>query len=271
MSNKQFKTYFFLGTLMVLFGACSDYSKLLKGQDNDLKFKAGKEYYQSQKYDKALYLFEDVLAAWKGQERSEEVYFYYCYTQYGMGNLPAASFHFKSFTEAYFTSKHLIECAFMVAQCEYEMVMPVELDQSQTIKAIEQLQLFINVHPNSNYVDSCNTLIDNLRSQLIEKQYNKAQIYYKTEMYKSAITTFQLVLQDYPSVKNKEEIEYYIVNSSYQLADKSVKRKELERWKKTIERGEIFLSLYGEDSKYASKVKGYVRTANKKIKILNAK
>ena len=150
----------FLG---VLFSSCGEFSKILKSEDNDLKFKAAKEYYDNSKFDKALPLFDDVLAAWKGQDKSEEVYFYYCYSQYAIGNLPAASFHFKNFTETFFTSKHLQECAFMRAQCEYEMVMPTELDQSQTQTALQELQLYVNLHPGSEYVDSCNTLMDDLR------------------------------------------------------------------------------------------------------------
>lgn len=258
-------------SLSFFLGACGEYSKLIKSEDNDLKFKAGKEYYQKSKYDRALPLFEDVLAAWKGQDKSEEVYFYYCYTQYGMGNLAAASFHFKTFTETFFTSKHLVECAFMRAHCEYEMALPTELDQSQTQKAIEELQLFINLHPESELIDSCNYLIDDLRKILTKKEVDKAKLYFNTERYKSAIKAFELVLQDYPSIENKDEIEYYIVRSHQLYADNSIQSKQLERWEQTLEKAKLFLETYTKESKYYSKVEAINNVASKKINSLTNK
>ena len=69
--------FVFLGFILM---GCGDYAKILKSPDNDLKFKAAKTYYDNTKFDKALPLFEDVLAAWKGQDKAEEVYYYYCFT-----------------------------------------------------------------------------------------------------------------------------------------------------------------------------------------------
>lgn len=271
MSKIIFNKTFVISCLLLLLFSCGEYSKLIKSDDNDLKFKAGVDYYKNSKYDRALPLFEDVLAAWKGQEKSEEVFYYYCYTQYGMGNLPAASFHFKNFTETFFTSKHLAECAFMVAQCEYEMSLPTELDQSQTQKAIQELQLFINLHPESTYIDSCNFLIDDLRKQLIKKQIDQAKLYFNTERYKSSIKAFELVMQDYPGIENKDEVEYYIVKSHQEYAANSVQKKKLARWESTLTKANEFLSAYTTKSKYYNKVKSISSIAAKKIKVLKNK
>jgi outer membrane protein assembly factor BamD len=260
--------FVFLGFILM---GCGDYAKILKSPDNDLKFKAAKTYYDNTKFDKALPLFEDVLAAWKGQDKAEEVYYYYCFTQYGMGNLPAASFHFKNFTESYFTSKHLQICAFMRAHCEYEMVMPTELDQSQTHVALQELQLFVNLHPDSEYVDSCNTLMDNLRQRLITKDFRKAMLYYNMEKYRSAIKSFDNLRKDYPDVNNSDEVDYYIIKAHQRLAENSISTKEKVRWEDTEKKCVSFLSQYGDSNSYTKRVQNIQAQAEKRIKQITAK
>lgn len=271
MAGKGIGKIFGFVCLGILLNACGDYAKILKSPDNDLKFSSAKTYYDNAKFDRALPLFEDVLAAWKGQDKAEEVYFYYCYTQYGIGNLPAASFHFKNFTESYFTSKHLQECAFMRAHCEYEMVMPTELDQSQTHIALQELQLFVNLHPGSKYVDSCNTLMDNLRQRLITKDFRKAMLYYNMERYQSAIKAFDNLRKDYPDVKNADEVDFYVIKAHADLAEKSIASKEKARWESTEKKCASFLSQYGETNTYSKRVRNIKAQADKRIKQLTAK
>jgi len=268
MAVKGIGRVLIFAVLGLVLSSCSDYAKILKSKDTDYKFKAAKSYYDDSKFNKALPLFEDVLGAWKGQDKAEEVFYYYCYTQYGLGNLPAASFNFKIFTETYFTSKHLQECAFMRAHCEYEMVMPTELDQSQTNYALQELQLFVNLHPTSKYVDSCNTLMDNLRQKLISKDFKKAVLYYNIEQYRSAITTFDNLRKDYPDVKNGDEVDYYIIKSHQQLAEKSIKSKQLERWEDTLEKCTSFLAQYAATNNYYKRVSNIKNQSSKRIKQL---
>ncbi len=262
----------FRSVLMLLVAAimasCGDYGKILKSKDNDVKYKAARDFYANKKYDKALPLFEDVLAAWKGQDKSEEVYYYYCYTQYAMGNLPAASFHFKNYSETFFTSKKLQECAFMHAHCEYDMALPTQLDQSQTTKAIDELQLFINLHPTSIYVDSCNTLMDELRKQLVKKDFNIAMLYYNTEHYNSAVTAFENLLKDYPDVEDADNVQFLIIRSYQKMAENSVPSKVLERWVKTQSLCAMYIAKYSNTNRNANKVISIKETADKKITLL---
>ncbi len=254
--------------ISVMLSSCGEYSKILKSKDQDFRYLSAKNYYNKGKFDKAFPLFEDVLAAWKGQEKSEEVYYYYCYTHYGMGNMNSASFHFKNFTETFFTSKKLEECAFMHAHAEYDMALPHQLDQTQTYKAINELQLFINMHPKSSFVDSSNTLMDNLRKQLITKDFNLAKLYFDRERYNSAIRSFENFLRDYPEIENRDEIEFFILRTNQKLAENSVEGKKLERWQKTEELAKLFALQYGGNNKYMNKVKSILLLSQKKIKLI---
>ena len=66
----------FTATLTALvLGSCSQYDKLLKSNDNELKYKEAKKYYEDRRYMKAYTLLENVANYYKGTEESDEVLF----------------------------------------------------------------------------------------------------------------------------------------------------------------------------------------------------
>jgi outer membrane protein assembly factor BamD len=72
------------------------------------------------------------------------------------------------------------------------------LDQENTLKAIESLQLFINLYPKSERVAEASKLIQNLRDKLEKKAFENAKLYFVTgaydpSNYKSAIIAFKNV------------------------------------------------------------------------------
>jgi outer membrane protein assembly factor BamD len=121
----------------------------------------------------------------------------------------------------------------MVAQCYYNETPVYSLDATNNYKSIKELQSFINRYPLSDRVEECNTLLDELRVVLSKKAFENAKQYYITENYKSAIIALDNVLIDFPSYKNREEVHFLIVKSSYLLAINSVSTKVEERLKST--------------------------------------
>ena len=76
---------------------------------------------------------------------------YYCYCYFGQGQYELAAYHFKNFTENYYNSKHMEECAFMYTKCLYKDALPYFLDQTNTEKAISEVQAFLNIYSNSKF------------------------------------------------------------------------------------------------------------------------
>lgn len=220
---------------MLLLVACGSYNKALKTKDMPEKYAYAKGYYDEQEYEKAIPLFEELLTYYKGTDSSEMLYYYYCYSHYGMGDFASASHHFKNFTETFYNSEKTEECYFMHAKCEYKYSMPYYLDQTATKNGIEKLQLFINLFPNSLRIPECNEYIDELRSKLKKKAYENAYLYYKIADYQSAVAALKLILIEYPDLENEEEVKYLIVKSSYLIAKNSIASKQKERYEAVLE------------------------------------
>ncbi len=141
------------------------------------------------------------------------------------------------------------------------------LDQTETYKAINELQSFLNKFPASERKDTCNYIIDKLRTKLEVKAYNSAKLYYKMENYKSSSVAMDNFLKEFPNTKYKEEILYLIVKSDYLLAENSIKNKKMERFEKTIKSYRKFVANFPE-SKYIKEVKNFGENAEKQLQLI---
>lgn len=78
----------------------------------------------------------------------------------------------------------------------------VDLEQTNTSKAIGMMQTFINTHPNSSRLKSALDVIDKSRAKLEVKEFKSAELYYKLQHYRAAGIAFTNLLNNYPeSVK----------------------------------------------------------------------
>lgn len=253
--------------ILILFASCDGYQKVLKSTDIDYKFSEAKRYYQEEEYYKALPILDELQIVLKGTDRSEEVDYLLAYTHYGLKSFNLASYHFTNFYRRYPASKHAEELDFMSALCFYFQSPKSSLDGLNTQRAIDQLQSFIDRNPESEKIERCNELIDDLTQKLKDKSYNIAKLYYDIEDYKAAITALNNVLVDYPSIDNADEIQFLILDSNYKLAINSVASKKIERFNNTIASYYYFIDLY-ESSDRMDDAQKIFDKSNQQLEIL---
>ncbi|MAW21725.1 MAG: outer membrane protein assembly factor BamD [Flavobacteriales bacterium] len=227
----------FLQILLVslIISSCGEFQKVLKSDDYNYKYEKAVSYYESDQYNRAMPLFNELSTVMRGTSKIQEVSYYYAYCNYSVGENLMAAYLFRNYTINFPNSKHTEECAFMSAFCYYNEAPVYSLDATNTSKAIKELQGFIDRYPSSDRVLRCNDLIDELRGKLSRKAFENAKQYYRTESYKSAIIALDNVLIDFPSFNNREEVHYLIVRSSYLLAKNSISTKIEERLKETLD------------------------------------
>lgn len=244
-------------TLLVtlVFVSCGEYSKLLKGNDYDLKYKKAFEYYDLKKYDKALQLFEQIMPVYKGMEKGEKVMYYYTMCNYLVKDYYTAGYYFRKFSQTYPHSEFNESAMYLGAYCYYLDSPKSSLDQESTNLAINEFELFLSKYPETQKKDTCNILLDALRLKLQTKSYDNAYLYYKLGYYRAANISLKNSLKDYPDSPFKEEILYYTAKSAYLFADKSVDEKKSER----------FINAQGDLADYAKAYPSgkYIKDVNK--------
>lgn len=268
--------WIFLATVSLLvFTSCGDYSKLLKKGSLEEKLKAADRYYVKEDYAHALGLYENLLGYYNGQPEQEEISFRLAQCHYYQGSLDLASYLFRTFHETYPNSKHAEEAFFLVAYSHYQGALGPELDQTNTYRSLDELQLFINFYPESKRVGQANQAMDKLREVLTEKAYLSAKLFYEIEDYKAAIVALKNVLKDFPDIPQKEEIDWMIVHSHYLLAKNSAEfvyrdgilepiRKN--RFEQTIENALLFMESYPL-SRYRADVESFKKKSETQLSL----
>ncbi|HXS35472.1 MAG TPA: outer membrane protein assembly factor BamD [Flavipsychrobacter sp.] len=219
---------------IVLLSACGDYQKILKSSDVNYKLTKANEYYNNKDYQRANELYESLLPVMKNTKNYAPLYYRYAYSFYYIHDYLAASYHFKNFVEFFPNSPDADECEFMHGVSLYKYAPKYSLDQTNTIKALEALQSYVNTHPTSKHLAEANGYIAESNKKLEEKAASAAKLYYNIGQYKAAGVAYKSVMRDYPDSPSSDFYEYMIVRSLYNYAKQSVATKQEERFANTI-------------------------------------
>ncbi len=266
MKNKLVLSFGILPVLLL--SACrSEYEKLRTSGDPSAMHQKAFEYYDKKDYIRAQGLLELALPSFRGKKEAEEMYYRYAYTYYYTRQYILASYHFNSFVQTFGGSPYKAEMAFMAAYCNYKLSPSFRLDQTYTLKAIDELQLFANTYPDSPRVKDCNQLIDEMRAKLERKAYEEGKLYFDLRNYQSAAHSFENLLRDFPETNNAENVRYMIMQASFLLAENSVVEKQGDRYQEALDQANEFLARFPSGT-YAKEALQIKETALKKIKQL---
>ncbi len=261
--------------VMLLVGAlslssCGEYQRVLKSDDYNYKFDYAKRAFERQKYAQTTTILKDIVTVFKGSDKAEESLYLLALAHYENHEYPDASAYFQSYYNRYPKGKYT-ELARFYAGYGYYLDSPdPQLDQSGTLKAIEELQNFLDYFPRSEKVSIAQNAIFELQDKLTLKELQNAQLYYNlgTYMgnnYESAIITAQNALKEYPYSKYKEELEMLILKSRYQEAALSVIEKKADRFRDVIDEYYSFINNY-PDSPNREEADNILKIARKYVK-----
>lgn len=235
--------------VMMVAGCKSRFEKLRASNNMAQKYQEALKYYNKKKYSKALILFDDLTQRYRGQAEAEDLYYHTAYANYHLQDYTTARFHFKQFTDTYPNSARAEECRYMGAYCYYLESPKVGLDQEYTYRAIEALQLFINLYPGSERAQEAAGLIDDLRDKLETKAFNNAKLYLDMGLqddYRAAVIAFENVLIEFPDTKYAEEMEFLSIKAQFLYAQQSRMTRREERFSEALDLYTGFISHYPE-------------------------
>ncbi len=252
------------GLCMVIMSGCSDLNKALKSDKVEVKLATASKYFglaeqygqpgadhkarhrSRNSYERALPLLEELRALTRGDTTYERVSFMYAKSYFGIKDYILGGYYLEDFTKTFPASRYAEECSFLSALCYFRESPEHELDQQATNTAINQMQLFMVRYPTSMLKDSCNTLIDKLRSKLEEKDHNNAMLYVHTLNYEAAGVALRNFLRKWPNSHYREEVMYNILLTDHDLAVNSVEQKKKARVEEGLRSFDTFADAYPE-------------------------
>ena len=249
---------------LMAFSSCNDFSRLVKSTDNEMKYEVAVDYYERGDYNHALQLFDLLQASFRNTPKGESITYKTALCYYYQDDFDIAGYYFNRFVQTYPFSKDAEKAAYMSAYCSYRLSPESGLDQTNTHKAIKQLNSFIEQYPSSDSLQRAHSLLTDLNNKLEEKDYNICRLYYRMENYSAAITSFENMLKKYPNTEHREEILFDMATTYYDYAENSVTEKQRERYESCVEQCNTLTYLY-PSSKYLQDVNGIAAKARKKL------
>ena len=203
---------------IIIFYSCSDYQKLLNNGTTLEKNNAANEFYESGDYRKALNLYVQLVNTFKGKPQHQRLVFFLANCYFQTKDYYLASYQFENFIKSYPKSNRVIEASYMQAKSQFMLSPRFSLDQTETHKAIDLLQIFIDKYPNSEYTPEVNSYIQELQEKLEKKNFEISKQYYTIRDYRAAINSIDNFIADNPGTIYREEAMYYKFLSSFEIA-----------------------------------------------------
>jgi len=209
---------------------CSSIGKLSRSKNIEDREKAARILFNKKDYEKAGFLFEELLSIYKGTGKAEEILYLYASCKYNLKDYLTAAYYFNEYASQYPGSSKTEQAQYLYAYCFYQDSDPWYLDQTSTRKSLEFFQFYLKANPGSNRVDSCNELMSGMREKLAKKSFEQAYLYLKIGHYKAAIEAFKQTMDEFPDSKFREEAQFRQIIAAFRYADISVSDKQKKRY-----------------------------------------
>lgn len=270
MSIQMFKKLIYCLVLLAMC-SCGEYQKALKSTDLDYKFEFAKKAFEGGRYVQASTLLKDIYPVFKGSDKAEESLYLLGLSEYENKDYYSAGTYFKTYYSRYPRGKYAELARFYCGYGYYLDSPEAQLDQSDTYKAIEELQGFLDYFPRSDKVSIAQQAIFELQDKLTLKELQNAQLYYNlgTYMgdnnYESCVIVARNAIKDYPYSRYKEDLEMLILKAKYMEASLSYEEKKTERFRDVIDEYYSFINNY-PDSKTRDEADNIYKIAQKYVK-----
>lgn len=230
------------GTLAL--GSCTGYQKLLKSANVNEKYEAAIKYYDKGDFFRSGTLLEELIPLLKGRPEAEKAQFYFANTNYKQRNYVLSAYYFKQFIDTYPNSPLAEEAAFLRAKSLYRDSPSYELDQTNTITAVETIQDFLNTYPSSQFKTEAESMSQELQKKLENKAFQSAKLYYALRYNQAAATSLGNFTTQYPGSVYSEEADFIRLEAQYAWAKESIESKQRERFLEAITFYQHFVDTY---------------------------
>jgi len=259
------KSFFYFFVIVIVFASCSQYEKLRKSTDYSLKYRKAFDYYHVGDFVRSGQLFDELVNVYRATNKADTVTFYQAMSYFKQKDFLTASHYFSQHFKDQRQSPFAEESEYLTGYCYYMQSPRAALDQVNTHAAIESFQVFLMRHPESIYADDAQKYMAEMKDKLVDKSYLTAKLYYDLGQYKASITALNNSLDDYPETKHREKLMYWLLSSSFLLAENSVPSKMKERFQATVDEYYSFIGEFPQ-SEYAKDAQRMYNRADRFLK-----
>lgn len=258
------RKYVVIAIVAVLLSSCStEFNKVYKSYDYDYKYEFAKQRFAEGKYGHAITLLQELVTIQKGTDNAEECLYMLAMAQYSDKDYESSSQTFRKYYNTYPKGQFAEQASYYRGQSLYMSAPEPRLDQTPTIGAINALQDFIDLFPESKLRPIAQHKMFELQDKLVEKEYLSARLYYNLggyfgnctnggSNYEACIITAENALKTYPYSSLREEFSILVMKAKFELAEQSVEERQLDRYREAEDECYGFLNEFPESDERAT-------------------
>ncbi|GGE15822.1 outer membrane protein assembly factor BamD [Psychroflexus salis] len=247
------KKFGFIILCVLVFISCGKYNEVLKGNSTEDKFNLAKEFYETSKENgkrgkmlKALRLLEQIQPSMRGKPQNEIVSYMIANGNYIIGDYIVSGYKFERFLKSFPDTPKKEEAFYKSADSYYKASPKFSLDQTDTFKAIDKLQIYLNTFSDGEYFEEANSHLAELREKLERKDYEIAKQFHHMEFWQPAVHALNNFVDNNPGSNYLEPAYFYKFESQKIYAEKSFKSIMRERLDEATEYYNTYIERYPE-------------------------
>jgi outer membrane protein assembly factor BamD len=209
------------------------------------RYKRGHEFLDNKKYYNAQQEFQIIVLSGSHTELGDDAQYYLAESYFKNKEYILAIAEYERLTRKMKYSTYVEKCRWRICQAYVAESPNYYHDQSNTDKALQKLQEFIEEYPDSEYRSEANNTVKELRNKLAEKILESAVLYIKLHAYDSAVVAYEDLLRQYYDtdfaddahagiirsyllMKKVEEAKNYYKSNGDKILSPNLKAKSLE-------------------------------------------
>ena len=207
--------------------SCAGKNKLQKMQQNcEARISQALERYEKGRYSSVQLALEDARTQCSGSPVMDTVLFYLGMADVHLKNYIEARTEFQRLVQDFPESPFFDEAKFRIGYTVYKQSSRYDRDQKETHEAMYLLDRFIEMYPNSAFIDSALFYRKEAYEKLALKEFKNAQFYEKINEYESAIVYYRSFMTEYADSKLIDQARYNTIFLLKKL-DRTEEAKEL--------------------------------------------
>lgn len=255
--------------LTIVLASCGEYNKILKSRDAEVKYTYAKKYFDEKKYGRTITLLDEILPSYTGSSKEQEILFLLAQAYFYDKDYISSTQYFTRYYNKFPKGEYTELARFNAAYGLYLDSPDPRLDQTSTIKAIQEFQNFLEYFPQSDKAPEAQNLMFELQEKLAYKEFLAARLYYNLGLYignnyEACIVTAREALKSYPFSAYTEEYQILIVRSRYELAENSIEEKKPVRYRDLMDEHFNYKNMF-PNGKYLKETERYYNQALKKL------
>ena len=175
------------------------------------RFDDGLAFFEEEKYVKSSQQFNIIVERASHTDLGDDALFFLAESYFLNEDYDLALIEFEKLVSRMGFSPYIEKSRWRI--CETLMLLSPNFyhDQDSSLKAITQIQEFLDDFPNSEYSKDADKLINELRTRLAEKNMETGKLYIKLKAYDSAMTSYEVVVNEYYDTKFSNDANMEII------------------------------------------------------------